>query len=216
MFILHNICAGVFSGNSAHTLHRGLHVEYYIYFSHQKVMQLFRQLPESRCVGVKVSSSGNSHSDVDLHPGERQEGKCLQVARVCRHISDGCYRECIIDPNDMYQLRRVLAALRREGRLCALEPCLCPAPGTYIELCGLFAPEDGEAPQGSFWLAAPAREGCPAIRLLCCEHTFLGEQEACARQEVWCCGAPLPLRGVMLVLSCEHNTLCGLPLFLAL
>jgi len=192
-----------------------LHVEYYIYFSHQKIMQLFRQLPESRCVAVKISSSDNSHSDVDVHPGEQDE-RCPRVVRIFHNTSNGRFRECIFDPNDMYQLRRVLAALRREGRLCALEPCLCPAPGTYVEFCGLFAPEDDEAPRGSFWLAAPAQGDCPSIRLLCCDHIFLGEQEACARQEVWCCGVPLPLRGAMLVLSCDGNTICGLPLYLAI
>jgi len=196
-------------------------LEYYVYYSHQKVMQLFRQLPESRCVAVKIGSSGNSHTDADFHPGdfhhgERHEGKGLRVARICRNVSEGRFRECIFDPNDMYQLRRVLEALRREGRLRWLEPGLCPAPGEYVEFCGMFAPAAGEAPPGSFWLAAPAQGGCPAVRLLCCESTFLGEQEACARQEVWCCGAPLPLRGVMLALSCGEGSLCGLPLYLVI
>ncbi|MDR2687741.1 MAG: hypothetical protein LBB75_08300, partial [Oscillospiraceae bacterium] len=117
-------------------------MEYYIYYSHQKVMQLFRQLPESRCVAVKVSSSGNSHSDADFHPGEQQEGQCLRVARVCRHVSDGSYRECLVDPNDMYQLRRVIQALRREGKLCKLAPGLRPQIGCYVEFSGLFAPEE--------------------------------------------------------------------------
>ena len=193
-------------------------MEYFIYYSHQKIMQLFRQLPESRCVGMKVSSSGNSHSDADFHPnhGEQREGQCLRVARICRNVSDGSYRECHLDPNDMYQLRRVTQALRCEGKLCKLAPDLCPRPGCYVEFSGLFVPEEGEAPQGSFWLAAPARGGCTALRLLCCEQTFCGEHEGCARREVWCCGAPLPLRGVMLALHGDGDTLCGLPLFLAI
>ncbi|MCL1951312.1 MAG: hypothetical protein FWF60_00645 [Oscillospiraceae bacterium] len=196
-------------------------MEYYVYYSHQKIMQLFRQLPESRCAAMKVGGSGNNHNDVDFHPGdfhhgERREGKCLQVARICRHTSDGRFHEYIFDPNDMYQLRRVLEALRRAGRLCGLEPCLCPAPGDYVEFCGLFAPEEAKAPDGSFWLYAPGQCGCPAVRLLCCEHTFCGEREGCARWEVWCCGAPLPLHGVMLVLACGQDALCGLPLFLAI
>jgi len=198
-------------------------LEYYVYYSHQKIMQLFRQLPESRCVAVKVSRSGNSHSDVDLHPGdhhhgeERRGGGGLRVARVCRNVSDGHYRECCFDPNDMYQLRRVLDALRREGRLCRLGPELCPQPGDYVEFSGLFAPEEGRgSAEDSLWIAAPAWRGCPAIRLRCCVHTFLGEMESRALREVWCCGAPLPLRGAMLVLSCEKDTLCGLPLFLSL
>ena len=197
-------------------------MEYYIYFSHQKIMQLFRQLPESRCVAVKVSGSGNSHTDADFHPGdhhhgeERHGGRGLRVARVCRNVSDSRYRECCFDPNDMYQLRRVLEALRREGRLRGLAPDLHPAPGDYVEFCGLFAPAEGEAPPGSFWLYARGQGGCPAVQLLCCEHAFLGEREGCARWEVWCCGAPLPLRGAMLALSCEQDTLCGLPLFLAI
>ena len=191
-------------------------MEYYVYYSHQKVMQLFRQLPESRCVAVKVGGNNNSHSDADFHPGEQREGQCVRVARVCRNISDGSFREWCFDPNDIYQLRRVLEALRREGKLCRLTPELCPAPGSYVEFRGLFAPEDGEAPQGSFWLAAPAQGGCPALRLLCCEHTFCGEHESCARWEVWCCGTPLPLRGVMLALCCDGGALCGLPLYLAI
>jgi hypothetical protein len=194
-----------------------MRLEYYVYYSHQKIMQLFRQLPESRCVAVKVSSSGNDHTDVDFHAGERHEGRGLRVARVCRNVSDGHYRESCFDPNDMYQLRRVLDALRREGRLCALEPCLCPCPGDYVEFCGLFAPEEGNSPaEDSLWIAAPAQGGCPAIRLRCCVHTFLGEMESRALREVWCCGAPLPLRGAMLALRCEQDTLCGLPLFLSL
>ena len=191
-------------------------MEYYIYYSHQKVMQLFRQLPESRCAMVKVSGSGNSHSDVDFLPGEQPEGQCPRLGRVSRHISDGSYREWSFDPNDMYQLRRVLEALRREGRLRKLVPGLCPAPGEYVEFCGQFAPGAEEACEHCFWIAAPARGGCPALRLLCCGYTFLGEHEACARQEIWCCGAPLPLHGVILVLNCEKDTLCGLPLFLAI
>jgi len=191
-------------------------LEYYVYYSHQKIMQLFRQLPESRCVMVKVSSSGNNHNDVDFHPGE-QEGKCLRVGRICRHSSEGSFRECCFDPNDMYQLRRVLGALRRGGRLHALEPGLCPAPGEYVEFCGFFAPEAGEAASGdSLWIVAPAREGCPAIRLHCCTHTFLGEMESRALREVWCCGAPLPLRGVMLCLHGGEDVLCGLPLYLVI
>ena len=206
-------------------------MEYYVYYSLQKIMQLFRQLPESRCVAVKVSSSGNSHSDVDLHPGdhhhgeERRGGRGLRVARVCHNVSDGHYRECCFDPNDMYQLRRVLEALRREGRLRRLEPELYPCPGDcptprvgdYVEFCGLFAPEEGSGQtDDSLWIAAPARGGCPAVRLRCCVHTFLGEMESRALREVWCCGAPLPLRGAMLVLNCEKDTLCGLPLFLSM
>jgi len=198
-------------------------MEYYVYYSHQKIMQLFRQLPESRCVAVKVSRSGNSHTDVDFHPGDRhhheeelRESKGLRVGRVCRNVSDGHYRECCFEPNDMYQLRRVLDALRREGRLCGLEPGFCPCPGDYVEFCGRFAPAEGEAPAGSFWLSAPGEGGCPAVQLLCCEHAFLGEREGCARWEVWCCGAPLPLRGAMLALGCGRETLCGLPLFLTI
>jgi len=193
-----------------------MRLEYYVYYSHQKIMQLFRQLPESRCVAVKVSGSGNSHTDADFHPGEQREGQCLRVARVCRNVSDGHYRECCFDPNDMYQLRRVLEALRREGHLQRLAPGLCPAPGEYVEFCGLFAPEEGGAPSNSLWVTAPARGGCPALRLLCCEHTFLGELESHALREVWCCGAPLPLRGAMLCLRYEEGALCGLPLFLAI
>ena len=191
-------------------------MEYYVYYSHQKVMQLFRQLPESRCVAVKVSSSGNSHSDADFHPGEQREGQCLRLTHVGHNVSDGTYRECLVDPNDMYQLRRVLQALRREGKLCRLAPGLHPSPGCYVEFSGLFAPEDREGPHGSFWLAAPAQGSCPALRLLCCEHTFCGEHEGCARWEVWCCGAPLPLRGVMLALNGVGDALCGLPLYLAI
>ena len=103
-----------------------------------------------------------------------------------------------------------------EGRLHRLGPDLCAGPGDYIEFCGLFAPEEGEAPEESFWICTPAREGCRAVRLLCCAHTFLGELEVHAMREVWCCGAPLPLRGAMLVLYSEEDTLCGLPLFLAI
>ena len=191
-------------------------MEYYIYYSHQKIMQLFRQLPESRCVAVKFSSSGSNQSDADFHPGEQREGQCLRLTHVGRNISDGSYRECLVDPNDMYQLRRVTQALRREKKLCKLAPGLCPQIGCYVEFSGPFAPEDREGPQGSFWLAAPARDGCPALRLLCCEHTFCGEHEGCARWEAWCCGAPLPLRGVMLVLNCDGDALCGLPLYLAI
>jgi len=191
-------------------------MEYYVYYSHQKIMQLFRQLPESRCVAVKVSSSGNSHSDADFHPGEQREGQCLRVARVCRNVSDGYYRECLVDPNDMYQLRRVTQALRREKKLCKLAPGLCPQTGHYVDFSGLFAPEDREAAADSLWIAAPACGGCPAIRLHCCTHTFLGEMESRALREVWCCGAPLPLRGVMLILRCDGDTLCGLPLCLAI
>jgi len=190
-------------------------MEYYVYYSHQKIMQLFRQLPESRCVAMKLSSSGNSHTDADFHPGEPQEGQCLRVARICRNVSDGTFRECLVDPNDMYQLRRVLQALRREGKLCALAPGLCPEPGRYVEFGGLFAPEAEEAAD-SLWIAAPARGGCPAVRLHCCTHTFLGEMESRALREVWCCGAPLPLRGAMLALRCGGDALCGLPLFLAI
>jgi len=204
-------------------------LEYYVYYSHQKIWQLFRQLPESRCVAVKVSSSGNCHTDADFHTGERhgehREERGLRVARVCRNVSDSHYRESCFDPNDMYQLRRVMAALRRGGRLYQLEPGLCAGPGNnttpgvgdYVEFCGLFAPEEGGgAADDSLWLAAPAQGGCPAIRLHCCVHTFLGELEARALREVWCCGAPLPLRGAMLTLSCGQDTLCGLPLFLAI
>jgi len=194
-------------------------LEYYVYYSHQKIMQLFRQLPESRCVAVKVSSSGNSHTDADLHAGhgEQHEGKGLRVARVCRNVSDGHYRECCFEPNDMYQLRRVMEALRRGGRLHPLGPNLCAEPGDYVEFRGLFAPEEGGGESGEgLWIAAAARGGCPAVRLRCCAHTFLGEPEARALRELWCCGAPLPLRGAMLALHCEKAALCGLPLYLAI
>ena len=191
-------------------------MEYYIYYSHQKVMQLFRQLPESRCVAVKISRSGNSHSEADFLPGEPKEERCLRAARVSRNVSDGSYRESCFDPNDMYQLRQVTRALRREGKLCCLKPGCCPRPGCYAEISGLFAPEESEAPPGSFWIAAPAQGGCPALRLLCCGHTFCGDNEDCARLEVWCCGAPLPLHGAVLVLNCDEDTLCGLPLCLSI
>lgn len=190
-------------------------MEYYIYYSHQKVMQLFRQLPESRYVGVKVGTSSNHHGDMDISPGEQEE-KCLRVTHASKRCSNGSFRESVFDPNDMYQLRRVLRALERDGRLRSAA-CADKAQGDFIEFTGMFSPqEDMPAPKDGLWLAAPARGGCPAMRLLCCERGFCGENEACARQEVWSCGAPLCLHGVMLCMQCSSALLCGLPLFLAI
>lgn len=190
-------------------------MKYYIYYSQQKVMQLFKQLPESRCVGLKIGSSSNNHGDLDFRPGEQDEA-CPRLTHFSQHTSSGGYRESHFDPNEMYQLRRVLQALRRAGQLRKAMPGMCTAPGVYLEFSGCFSPQQDEpAPEGAIWLASPKSSTCPAVRLLCCKLAFSGDNVDYALQELWCCGGALPLHGVMLCMSCG-NTLCGLPLYLAL
>ncbi|MDR2753069.1 MAG: hypothetical protein LBB50_02025 [Oscillospiraceae bacterium] len=187
---------------------------YYIYYAHQKIGQMFRQLPESRCVAQKNSFSSSMHGDLDFRPQDC-EGKPSLLAHAGADGSRVRYCESVLDKNDMYQLARVLAHLRRAGRLCGAKEAPF-VPGKYYEVVGDFAPEESaQAPEGCLWLHAPAAGGRPATHLLCSRQAFWGEGTA-AWQEPFACGAPLPLHGAALCLRAGKNLLCGLPLALGI
>ena len=190
---------------------------YYIYYSQQKIVQLYKQLAESRIVGQKSSESHSCHLHVDMHPPQhdkQQHGqqkhplsKCL--SHVNNSNSESCHKESHFDKNEMYQLERVLCALRKRGQLKKVRAGLKFCQGAYYEIAGCFAPEDTDAPEGYVWLRACE----PEIRLLCHKMVFSGEHEHGAFEEIWACGLPLLLRGVALSLGCGDG-LCGLPLVL--
>ena len=183
---------------------------YYIYYSQQKIVQLYKQLAESRVVGQKSSESRNCHVHMDVHPQqhEKQQRK-LQLSRIDNSNSESCHRESHFDKNEMYQLERVLQTLRKCGQLKKARPGMKFCPGRYYEVEGCFAPEEAEAPEGYLWLRAKG----PEIRLLCHKMAFTAEHEHAAFEEIWACGKPLPLRGIVLGLGCGEG-LCGVPLVL--
>ena len=185
---------------------------YYIYYSQQKVVQLYKQLAESRVVGQKSSESRSCHVHMDLHPRppkQEEPQPKLHLSRIDNSNSESRHRESHFDKNEMYQLERVLCALRKHGRLKKAGAKTTFCPGRYYEVEGCFAPQDAPAPEGYLWL----RANRPETRLLCHKMVFTAEHEHAAHEEVWACGAPLPLCGIVLALSCGE-TLCGLPLVL--
>jgi len=193
---------------------------YYVYYSHQKIIQLYRQLAESRVVMQKSSTNRNSHLHADLHPlrqpheeDRRHMQQCMSLSRLDNSGSESCYKELCYDKNEMYMLDRVLRALRKCGQLVRAKPGAKFCPGKYYELEGCFSPEEGGAPAGYLWLRAPAGERGPAVRLLCHRNIFTGENEGSAFREIWACGDTLPLCGIALSLGCGE-ALCGLPLVL--
>jgi len=193
---------------------------YYIYYSHQKVVQLYKQLAESRIVGQKSSENRSSHIHIDVHPQQQQhhhdehhQGRrrhhSHHLSRIDNSNSESCHRESHFDKNEMYQLERVLQTLRKCGQLKKARPGMKFCPGRYYEVEGCFKRENTEAPEGYLWLHAKR----PEIRLLCHKMAFTAEHEHTAFEEVWACGEALPLRGIVLGLGCGES-LCGLPLVL--
>jgi len=196
---------------------------YYIYYSQQKIVQLYKQLAESRVVMVKSSTNQNSHMHVDLHPlrspqEEDLRHMCPLPAMHLSHLdnsgSESCYKEMCYDKNEMYMLDRVLRALRKCKQLVCAKPGMQFCPGKYYEFEGCFVREEGGSPPANYlWLRAPASERSPAIRLLCHRGVFTGEHESNSSHEIWACSNSLPLCGVVLGLGCGE-ALCGAPLVL--
>ena len=191
---------------------------YYVYYSQQKIMQLYRQLPESRTVLQKSSFSRNSHVHADMQPTrEPSKEKPLHVSHLDNSGSENCYHESMFDKNEMYQLERVLRALRGCGQLLCAGKDTTFCPGKYYEAEGCFAPAPEEdVPEGYLRLRAPGSCRGPELSLLCHLRTFTGECPETPWEEVWACGEPLPLRGVVLCLARGEGVLCGLPLVLSL
>ena len=190
-------------------------LDFYVYYSHQKIAQLYRQLPESRRVAEKCSVNRSGHLELGLQPREPRGEPCLKVGAVANSGTESRYSELCVEKNEMYQWERVLARLRKSGQLCVACAGETPCPGQYYEVQGCFSPDDeAQAPEHYVWLRAPASACGPALRLLCHKHCFCGEHERSAFAEAWACGAPLPLRGVVVCLSGGENALCGLPLAL--
>ncbi|MDR1464791.1 MAG: hypothetical protein LBJ11_05775 [Oscillospiraceae bacterium] len=193
---------------------------YFVYFSQQKIDQLYRQLPDARLLVQKASVSSTDHRGLSILPkGELLESLSLNGAD--RGQTAVCYREALLDKNDFYRLRKVLQALRAQGLLRELpngqrpgKPC--PGELLWIRGCFSLAAEDGGS--GMAELRAPAREGRPCLRLCCCKQAFTADCGDDGWTELFRCGAPLPLRGVMLVLpnaAGQEDCWCGAPLFLA-
>jgi len=189
---------------------------YYIYDAHHKIFQLYRQLPEAMFVMQKHSVTQSGHNNSDLHFGLR-EGREQKpfIPHVCTDCSETCYREVMLERNEMYQRRRVLQYLRRAGLMHRAQPGMIFRPGTYYEIEGAFGPDEADCPEGALFLSCQGSRVNPAARLLCGKVHFCGELGENAWQEFFAMEEPLPLRGVALCLR-RGETLWGLPLFLAI
>ena len=183
-------------------------LDYHVYYSQQKITQLYKQLPESMFLVQRASISSREHVDAGLN-APLQEEACLQPTHASIHSEEHCYREASFEVNEMHCLRQVLGYLRRTGQLRKCNG-VC-RPGVYYDIRDSFSAleEDEQTPKGSLWLEAPR------IRLLCGRHAFLGENEHPAR-EVWGCGGTLPLKGAVLCMGYREGVLTGLPLYLAI
>jgi len=192
-------------------------LRFFVYYSHQHISRLYRQLPDSRLSGQRASLNQHDRADTGMRLHHREEEERPRLSHVGVEGSLSSFKEACFEKNDMYQLEQVLRRLRASGQLYAAghpTPAEGICQGDYLEIRGCFLPErKRETPEGSLWLVT---EECrPAIRLLCGRQAFCGETEE-AWQELWACGDPLPLRGVMLCLAARADCLCGLPLFLAI
>ena len=195
-------------------------LRFFVYYSHQKISYLYRQLPESRLIAQRASLNQHNRDECGLRVPHREDEKCLHMTHAGLEGSQSHFSEALFEKNDMYQLEQVLRCLRKTGQLCtAGQLPMVPeqiCQGDYLEIQGCFLPEHGrETPEGSLWLASPGAGRCPAIHLLCGRHAFCGETEE-AWRELWACGEALPLGGVMLCLGFREDRLCGTPLFLTL
>jgi len=189
-------------------------LRFFVYYSHQKISHLYRQLPESRVVAHRASVNLHDRAECGFRMPHREEDHRTHMAHAELDGARTHYREACFEKNDMYQLEQVLCRLRKTGQLRGTPQGACQ--GEYLEIQGCFLPQEKcEAPQGSLWLAAPGGEGDPAVRLLCGKPAFCGETEE-AWREIWACGQALPLWGVMLCLGFQGDCVCGTPLFLAL
>ncbi|MCL2107341.1 MAG: hypothetical protein FWH26_09855 [Oscillospiraceae bacterium] len=189
---------------------------FFVYFAAQKVSQLYRQLPEARVVMQKQSCNSNGRGSYDFAPQPgNEEQDCLRMTHICQDRSDSRYREAVFDKNEMYQLQQVLRRLRRSGQLCPLPQADCCCPGMFYELRGGFTRSEPEGASHVLALRAPARGSCPALLIYCEKFAFWGENKDTAWQEVWRCGEPLGLHGVMLCLRVEDGLVTGLPLYLS-
>ena len=188
-------------------------LQFFVYYSHQKISHLYRQLPESRLIAQRASLNQHDRAECGLRTPHREDEKCLHMTHAGMEGSHSHYREALFEKNDMYQLEQVLCCLRGAGQLHTVPEKLCQ--GDYLEIQGCFSPErERDTPGGSIWLVSPGGEPCPAIHLLCGRQAFCGETEE-AWRELWACGEALPLHGVMLCLAFHRDYLCGVPLFLA-
>jgi len=173
---------------------------YYVYYSQQKIAQLYRQLAESRIVWQTCSKSESGRMHAGLQP-QKQEHKHHHLNRLDGERTQSLRRESRFEHNDMYQLRRVLQTLERGGNLKQVHTQTAFCPGCYYKFSGCFTPEDSQAPESFVWLSGDN------VRLLCHKKSF-SEFE-----ELWVCAESLPLCGVALAMAGEE-TLCGLPLAL--
>ena len=175
---------------------------YYIYISLQKITQLYQQLPESRLVGQKSSTNQAHHFRADLHPQQHEHHhnhrRHHYQARLDSGHNETQYHESHFDKNEMYQLQRVLAALRQGNQI--KHGTGQPKPGNYYSLEGEFTLQEHDAPDGYVWLQSAK------TRLLCHRKSFP------AFEETWVCSNALPLAGIALALCSEES--CGLPLVL--
>ena len=187
-------------------------LQFFVYYSHQKISHLYRQLPDSRLVAQRASLNRHDRVECGLRVPHREDEACLHMTHAGLEGSQSHYKEAIFEKNDMYQLEQVLRCLRQSGQLRAAAQKEQICQGEYVEIRGCFLPEhERDTPEGSLWLVSQERR--PAIRLLCGRLAFCGETEE-AWGELWACGEALPLRGVMLCLAGGADCLCGLPLFL--
>jgi hypothetical protein len=198
-------------------------LSYFVYDSHHKIFQLYRQLPEARFVMQKRSATSNCHNDSDLHfPQRKAEELDPFLSHIGSNASASRYHETMLDKNEMYQRRQVLQQLRQSGQLRRALPGMPFCPGMFYELEGAFRAAEGEGqaaartPKGAVWLNCPAGPKNPAACLLCNKAHFASELGENAWQEFFCLDSPLPLRGVVLCLQRAEYVLVGLPLFLAI
>ncbi|MDR0531487.1 MAG: hypothetical protein LBG83_05420 [Oscillospiraceae bacterium] len=127
-------------------------LEFFVYDAHEKIFQLYRQLPEARFVMIKHSATRSTHNNSDLHipppkpPKPRlKEGEILRepeeppfIPHVSTDGSETRYNEALMDKNEMYQRRRILQHLRQSGQLRRACPGARFYPGGFYELEGLF------------------------------------------------------------------------------
>ncbi len=194
--------------------------EYRIYFAAQKVLQLYRQLPEACVVIQKSSRSKSQHSSVDFHrphPGDDEELKhCFSPTHIGLDSSTNCHGESVFEKNEMFQLRRVLRCLRRSGRLCAIAGRCAAVPGQFYSFCASFTAEQSSQQQSGVLLRSVDLSCGQELRLFCEEDCFYGADCYAASLFAWEDGGALPLAGVMLCLTSNGCFTAGLPLFLAI
>ncbi|MDR2647207.1 MAG: hypothetical protein LBB67_03675 [Oscillospiraceae bacterium] len=188
-------------------------LHYYIYFSWQKIKQLYLQLPESCIAGQKCSSSASDHGLYDIHPNRKDDERdalCFHVNHIAQDRSHFRARDYVVDKHEIYQFKRLLRYLNAAKQIHPLPDAPnADCVGRLFRFCGTFAVVEKNRKNMLFMQSDALR-----LRLRCEKKVFCGDSTDTPWEEIFDCSESPPLFGVMICADIHENLMIGLPLFL--